>query len=142
MPRVRVRITTRRVAGRPPQRPRAVADVAQHAFDGQSRAHVAHPLLDLLDAFDLEARRAQRGVRRQATLLVGRGPRLQIGAQLVVEIALGVPAPAERPEPRDHDAQEGHGYDVGSSTRLIAVTTLCQVAFCAERCLRPARVSR
>jgi hypothetical protein len=130
------------IAGRPPEDARAVAGVAHGRDERRAKVHVAHTLLDLLDAADLDERGPSRVRRRETLPFVRGGPRLHVRAQLVVQVAFGVRRPPQRSNPGEDRAQDRHGYDEESSTRFMAVTTRRHVAFSADSCRRPSRVSR
>ena len=86
----------RRQAARAAQHTHAVPDVLQHFFEGQPAALVAPCLLRMIDAPELAVRGRVRGGTIESAGLEAPRQFLDVKSQLVVQLRVAPPAPADR----------------------------------------------
>ena len=112
-----------------------IRDILPELFEERAVPRVAHLFLDLLEALQLDERGAPRlGVRHAgAPPLVGR--HVEVGAQLVVELALDARLAEDVPQKARESRGQGHGcpQDVAAMAAAMAPAMRSQLAVSASR---------
>ena len=107
-------------------------------FDPSKTAALAMLFLHLFDASEAAARRQARLRRRQAARHALSFRQLQMGENLVIQLAIQPPLAGQRQQSLHHAPQR---HDDASRKRATSAVALSQFATSTRTCFRPAAVS-
>ena len=123
-----------------PEHAEGVAEILPEGFEPRAGARLAHGLLDLRDAPEIDPRLAARLLGAHPGGLVLVGEHLDRRGDLVLEVPLDAPPPEDIAREAADSSREAHGY-VDSRASPIAAATRPHSRVSAASCFWPAFVS-